>query len=359
MKRKEQTKSNLLFLIPAVVVILLLLFFRRRLSHILLSLLLAFLISYMMEPSVRFLQKKMRLRRISAIAVTYLLFFATLILILSFLIPGVVSNLKGIIEHGDSLQQSVDQLLDYLCQRLGSNTEWKLRAREFLEETLNKGVKGVENWALSLLDRLAQSLLSFFSAVLDVITGFILAFYLLKDKELMSNWVLSLFPYTWRDTIAHTAHDLGKISTQFIQGQFLLALIVGTLETIGLSLIGVPFPVVLGIIGGLSNVVPYFGPFIGAVPSVLAALLVSPGKAFWTAILFVAVQQLDNNFLGPKIIEGKLGIHPVATILVVFIGGEFFGITGILLAVPVYAMLRCILRRIRKSSHRQDPEVAA
>lgn len=359
MKAKEQVKENLLFLIPAVLVLLLLLLFGRRLSHILISLVLALLIATLMEPTVNLIQRKLGFRRVSAIFCTYLGFFAALVLLLSFLLPAVVHNLESIIASGDRLQAGVDQLLEFCCRPLGEGSSWKEQVRDYLDGALAGVVRSVGDWALSLLDRLDQLILAFFNGVLDVVTGFVVAFYLLKDREQISHWVLSLFPYTWRDTLSHLARDMGKISAQFIQGQFLLAFLVGTLETLGLWVIGVPFPLILGILGGLSNIIPYFGPFLGAIPACAAALLISPSKAIWTALLFLLVQQVDNNFLSPKIIEGKLGIHPVATILVVFVGGEFFGITGILLAIPLYAMLRCLLRRILKNGHHQSPEVAA
>lgn len=105
-------------------------------------------------------------------------------------------------------------------------------------------------------------------------------------------------------------------------------------------------PWLLGLLGGLSNTVPYIGPVIGAVPAVFAALMVSPVKAIITVLLFVLVQQLDNNFISPKIIEGRLGLHPVASIIVLFIGGEFFGFAGVLFAIPAYAILRSVARMI-------------
>jgi len=114
----------------------------------------------------------------------------------------------------------------------------------------------------------------------------------------------------------------------------------------GLILLRVKYPVILGVIGGITNVIPYFGPIIGAIPSVAVALLESPLKALWTIILFTVVQQIDNVIITPKIVEGRVGLHPVATILAVLIGGEFFGIIGMLVAVPVAAMLKIIITRI-------------
>jgi len=138
----------------------------------------------------------------------------------------------------------------------------------------------------------------------------------------------------------------GEILSCFIQGQLLTALIIGIMETVALAIIGVKYSPILGFIGGISNIIPYFGPFIGAIPSVAVALIDSPVKAFWTVVAFLVIQQIDNAFISPKIIEGRLGLHPITTILAVLAGGEFFGIIGMLVAVPVTAVLKVILKRL-------------
>jgi predicted PurR-regulated permease PerM len=133
--------------------------------------------------------------------------------------------------------------------------------------------------------------------------------------------------------------------SKFIQGQLLTAIIVGVLETIGLFLVRVKYPLVLGVIGGIAEIIPYFGPVIGAVPAVAIALIESPIKAMWAVLVYVVVQQLENAYISPKIIEGRLGLHPVATIMVILAGGKFFGVAGMLLAVPVTAILRVLIKR--------------
>lgn len=186
-------------------------------------------------------------------------------------------------------------------------------------------------------------------------SAFVLTYYFLRDKTTILNGIFGLFPYRWRPALTAGADELGMISAKFIQGQFLVALIIGIIEMLGLLLIGVPYAVLLGVIGGISNMIPYFGPFFGALPPIFTALLISPAKALWVLALFLAVQQFDNNFLSPKIIEGNLGIHPITIILIVFIGEEFFGFWGILAAVPVYAMVKCIFVRIFKACRSRIP----
>ena len=143
--------------------------------------------------------------------------------------------------------------------------------------------------------------------------------------------------------------DIHQVVLRFIQGQIIIAIIISIIETLGLILIGMPYAPLLGFIGGVSNIIPYFGPYIGAVPALAVALTMSPWMALWTAIVFLVVQQVDNIYLSPRIMEGKLGLHPVTTILAVIIGGKLFGMLGLLLSVPLVAMLKILLKRLYRS----------
>ena len=173
----------------------------------------------------------------------------------------------------------------------------------------------------------------------------IIAYYYIKDAELLKEGFLSLTPRKWRNFLISTGREVSLILANFIQGQLLTALIVGALESIGLILIHAKYPVVLGMIGGIFNIIPFFGPFLGAIPAVAVSLIESPMKALWTALVFTIIQQIDNSLISPKIIEGRLGLHPVTTILAVLVGGEFMGILGMLIAVPIAAIIKIIVNR--------------
>jgi predicted PurR-regulated permease PerM len=180
---------------------------------------------------------------------------------------------------------------------------------------------------------------------LDLTLSLIIAYYFIKDSKSFRDGFLSLVPRKWRNGLVNTGREINQILSNFIQGQLLTALIVGILEALGLLLINSKYPFILGLIGGIANIIPYFGPFLGCLPAVALALIESPIKALWTIVIFALVQQIDNAFISPKIIEGKLGLHPLTTILAVLIGGEFFGIIGMLVAVPIFAIIKVILKR--------------
>ena len=336
-------------LIPALVIGILLIIFRKRLSAVLIPLLAALILAYMLSPAVDSLQKRLpflrKKSRSQAVVFVFLLFLLFVVGILAFLLPALASNLADIIEHAPEVKSRLISYIQGLISEEHAGIREKLISLiTSFSDLLNKKMASFGNASVSLSSYGKVS-----DILVGIVTSFVLTYYLLRDKTAILNGFFGLFPYHWRESLHAAANDLGMISAKFIQGQLLVSVIIGFIETVGMLMIGLPYAILLGLIGGLSNMIPYFGPFFGALPPVFTALLLSPAKAIWVVILFVAVQQLDNQFLSPKIIEGNLGIHPITVIFIVFIGEEFFGLWGVIASVPVYAMVKCILQRIFKA----------
>jgi predicted PurR-regulated permease PerM len=129
----------------------------------------------------------------------------------------------------------------------------------------------------------------------------------------------------------------------FIRGYFLVAAIVGGLTAIAMALLGLEFALMLGIFAGLAELIPYFGPVIGAVPAIGLAVLQSKWLAAKVALAFFVIHQLEGNIISPKILGDKVGLHPLMVIFSLMAGGELYGLAGMLLAVPVAAVLRVVV----------------
>lgn len=345
MKNTGNFWSKLIPFIPIFVLGLVLFFLRKRLAGVFIPVVLAILLAYMLDPLVDFVQKhlnfirnKTRLRAVQIVFITSVIVLGVVIV---FIVPTVVSNVAEIIEKSGEIVPKVNALINkYISD---DHTEIKRKLLSLTASAADKiGAKldGVYNVAstFSLFGKISE-------IIVGGITSLVLAYYFLRDKKIILNGLFGIFPYRWRQYVSETANELGMISAKFIQGQVFVAMIVGGLEILGLFALRVPYSVFLGIIGGVSNMIPYFGPFLGAVLPVLTALMISPEKALWVLALFLIVQQIDNHFISPKIIEGNLGIHPVTVIIVIFIGQEFFGLWGIVAAVPIYATIKCLLVR--------------
>lgn len=344
--------KNLIYLLPAAAAVIGALLFRDRLTHIFVPLILAMVLTMLLSPPTGYLSRKTKLNKTGATAVSMTAFSLLLILIFIGLVPIFLDSLREVVNNSKEIASQVESTMGSLNMQLQTMLHvdqdsdiagWMNQATQNLCKQLFTALEG---WASSLLDRIAESYIEVFATVFDCITALVITFYLLRDGRQLRLWALEAFPFQWREPVSQVLSDLGKIFSDFLKGQLLVSFILGVLQTAALLILGIPYAPILGFFGGILNIIPYFGPFIGAVPAVLAAFFVSPVKALWTILLFVVLQQVDNNLLTPKIVEGKLGVHPITTIVVVFLGGEFFGLWGVLLAVPVYAAMRSVLRRV-------------
>lgn len=333
---------TLFFLISAAALVFLY-SYRSKLGRILSPIFIAAVIAYIVAPLSMKLQRRGVPKTLSILSV-YLFFTALAGSAAVFVVPELVGNIKELTETLPGLIIQYQELLNDFLSSIQSS-KWSEDIKSFILREINSGAAAAQSLISEGLKSVLEGFVTAVTTFFDLTVGLVIAYYLLKDAERFKEMALNLAPKRWRNGLTATGREINLVLSNFIQGQLLTAIIIGALETIGLLIVGVRYPLVLGLIGGLSNIIPYFGPIIGAVPAVAVSLLESPGKAVWTALVFIAVQQLDNNFISPKIIEGRLGMHPVTTILAVLIGGEFFGIPGMFLAVPAAAILKVIVKR--------------
>jgi len=169
-------------------------------------------------------------------------------------------------------------------------------------------------------------------------------FYILHDESQVKEGLLRALPEQLRADAQCLASLIDDVLSAYIRGQLLLCLFVGGLATVALFIIGVPFALVLGIIAGLFEALPYVGPILGAIPAILVALLSDPGSAIWVAVAFFAIQQVENLLLVPRIAGKSVKLHPALVMIVLVIGNELAGFLGMLIAVPVAAVIRDLFK---------------
>lgn len=317
--------------------------YRVKIGKILTPFFMALIIVYLVHPLVMKLERK-KIKRRMAILLVYLFFSLAIITTTFFVIPGVIGNVKELIITLPQIVIQYEELFDKLITSIQSSG-WPSDIKDTVFREIVNGTGFVQDKMMDGLRRILSGFIEAITALFDLVLAMIIAYYFINDGEFFKEAVLSLTPRKWRNGIIATGREINAILSNFIQGQLLTALIVGILETIGLIIIKAKYPLILGLVGGIANIIPYFGPILGAIPAVAIALIESPVKAIWTVIVFTIVQQIDNAFISPKIIEGKLGLHPVTTILAVLVGGEFFGILGMLVSVPIAAIIKVVVKR--------------
>jgi predicted PurR-regulated permease PerM len=192
------------------------------------------------------------------------------------------------------------------------------------------------------------------SGTLNGLLTLILALYLTSDAERISSYLIGMLPVERQAQGRRVAERIGQRLGGWVRGQLLLSLIIGLLTLTGLSVIGVRYALLLAIIAAIGEAVPMIGPIVSAVPALLIAALQSPGQLAATLVLYVVIQQLENNLIVPRVMSRAVELHPLAVMVALLSGGELMGITGAILSVPVTAALSVVLDELRRARHTPD-----
>ncbi len=183
----------------------------------------------------------------------------------------------------------------------------------------------------------------FVSGAFNLIISPILAFFILKDLPKIKETVVNLFPEQNRLEFLNIVSKVNKVLSGFLKGQLIIAIFVGTIATIWFAILGLPFSLLLGMLVGLLNIIPYFGPIVGGGLAALVGLFNSPLTALLVIIGMIVISQVDAALISPLVLKKQVDLHPVLIIFAMLIGGSLMGILGFLLAVPVAAVLKVMV----------------
>jgi predicted PurR-regulated permease PerM len=332
------TRKKIGFLFFIIPVILLTLYFSKG---VLTPFIFAFFLAYAINPLVEFFQKR-GARREWAIMTVYFILFLVTALVVGIIIPRLIRDLTGLILKLPLILQDLKGLEGRFNEVYES---WRLpfNIKMVIDGLVNRSGLVLRN----SLVRMAQSMVNLFSqSLLLLILVPLMAYYISRDypviKQHTYQWVFNNFGARWTQVFI----KIDSVFKQYIRGQLLDTLIVGALIGLGLSLLGFEAAFLLGLVAGLLNLIPYFGPPLSAIPSVIFALFQSPWLALYVILLFLIVNQIEVMFLTPKIIGCSLGLHPVTVIFLILIGGKIFGLLGMIFAVPLGAVCLIIIKSV-------------
>ena len=202
----------------------------------------------------------------------------------------------------------------------------------------------VSNQLTRVTSGLYTTTVGFISGLVAVVTVLVLSFYMLLEEKSLREYLHQTIPLKKKETIFPVVRKIGIKMGNWLRGQFLLMLIIGLLDGVALLILGVPYTLILALWGGLMEGIPYIGPFLGLVPAVLIAFTISPLTALLTFAAYIVIQQLENQFLVPKVMGRAVGLSPVIIILVLLIGAKIMGILGMIIAVPVAAAIFVLIQ---------------
>jgi predicted PurR-regulated permease PerM len=304
--------------------------------HIVLKVSLPFIlggfITYLLHPFVEHLHEK-GLSRVLAIFIIYVSFFTITGLAIYKGIPLVIRQVQ---DFSQNIPMFADQYSHWL-QMIEQKTEgWPVRLQEELDERIHQ----LERRSAQLLDQMGDGM--GYVTKLIFLLGLIpfISFYLLKDIEKVKKMCWYLTPKSWRKQSLQFIRDVEESLGGYIRGQFIVGTIIGTLASIAFWLIKIKYPLLLGIFVGITNIIPYFGPIIGAIPAVIIGATISFRTVLFVIVIIAVLQFIEGNILSPYIVGKNLHMHPLLIMAALLVGGEIGGIIGLIIAVPILAILK-------------------
>ena len=312
---------------------------RNVLAALGMQLLAAALLASAAHPICRQLEKKLPAGVSAALSLLILLMVLALTLVLT--LPTVARQF-GV------LAEALPTLVETLQGRLNQFTAWLT-------------AKGVDLASLrdGLMTRLTEAAGSFVSRAMGIVTGLIgsmskvllsplAAFYLLRDRRRISSWLTLLLPVKHRAQGVRAAREMKRETAAFLRGQLLLSLAVGSMTAIALAVVGVPGWLLLGVLMGVLELIPYIGPVIAGVPAVLLALQFGWAKAMLTLAVIVVIQEIEGMILSPRLVGNATALHPLVVLLLVSGGGMLGGALGMIAVIPVVVSVRGAVRGWRE-----------
>lgn len=307
----------------------------------------AFAIAYLLNPMMVKVEEKLKLRRSLSILIVYIVVLGVITLGITIISPRIANSIVTLIKD---LPYYLDTTEIWLTDQLENLLVFdRYGVKDTVEQHLGEIIKQMSNYLNSMLTAAVTQLITITSGFLKFLVGLIMSIYLLYDKEVFiknaKRIVFAIFPVKKALALVEFGKEVDDIFSRYLIGKLMDSTIIGILCYIGLSFIKAPYPMLLGVLVGLTNMIPYFGPFIGMVPATLITLFYSPIKALWVLIFVFLLQQFDGLYLGPKILGEKVGIGPFWIISAIIIGGGTFGVMGMLLAVPIVAVIKMLLEK--------------
>lgn len=352
--------STLVLILGAIISVLKPLIFGLILMYLLYPAVLK--IEATLKKRIKYFENKKRVRLcrtvslISVYLIVVLIIFGLLLLIYKLIVggSGAVMKAKSFPDEITSYINMYNQIFAKFSAKLnelGLSDQFKAQSTDIVNKTKDLVGSAISGF-FSFLGALGGNLINFF-------LGILISFYLIFDLKYFRKVALSILGLigfkSMSDRSKRVLSEINDVISGFIRGQLLDAFIVGILCTIGFSIIGLDFSLILGSLAGIGNIIPYFGMLIAMISAIIVALLSgSLIKAVLAILVIVTIQQIDTMFITPRVVGKSVGLHPVFVILSIIIAGTFFGLLGMLLAVPASAIIKLLFNEYIMSKNEED-----
>ncbi len=318
-------------------------------------------IAYILNPIVIFFDNKVfrklfdksknkeKISRYLSLTMASLIFFGVIIGIFSLLIPQMVKSIE-------MLAGNINVYLNDSKSFIMSISD-SAKYHEIIESFYNKISNTIVGWfSTDNLEHLflivREGVFSTLKTIYNLVIGFVIAIYILFDKEKFKGQIkkilYALFDEKKVQSILDNTKNTDKVFADFFNAKLIDSLIVGVICFIGMIIFKMPYATMISVIVGVTNIIPYFGPYIGAIPSALIILLVDPGMVIWFLLFIFVLQQFDGSILGPKILGSKTGLSSFWVLFALLVFGSIFGVLGMILGVPIFSIIYSYVNNLLK-----------
>lgn len=339
------------------------------LQPIIIGLVLAYILNpvmlFLQEKNYTFFSQKIKKQKTAeklsrGLAVTGCIFIILgfIGLLIAAIVPSLISSVTSLLT---SLPSDVKTLIDAIQNGILGDSEIATKASEIIQSLTDYVEDFAQNKLLpeaqTYIAELTSGVISVVKGVLNFIIGIIVMVYVMAIQETLTGQskkiIYSIFKPKTGNIIIETCQKASEIFGGFITGKIIDSIIIGIIAYIGCLILRIPSAVLVAVIVGVTNVIPVFGPFIGAIPSLIIVVLQSPLHALYLLIFIIVLQQVDGNIIGPKILGSSTGLSSFWVMFAILVGGGCFGFIGMLLGVPVFAVIYYIIRRLVNHSLRK------
>jgi len=311
-------------------------YFLIKVRIVLLPFVFGIILAYLFYPIISFLKKK-GFSRSGAIYVLIIIFLFFICLTAFIIYPLFIDELEGLTEMIPKYTKLINNYFSYL------NREYhRIQLPSIIEEASDQVLNRGEEIILNLIQQLTESILNSLPIIFSLLIAPIITYYIIKDMGKIKKSILRLIPKKKRRLFLKLGREINRIFIGYLRGLIWVSIIVGILSGIGLFLFKIKFYFILGIFTGITNMIPYIGPVIGAIPAIFIALLSSPLRAAGVVILYLLIQQFEGSIIGPRIMSEKVGLHPLTIIFALLSGAKLMGVWGLIFAVPLFASIKVI-----------------
>ena len=311
--------------------------FIKEILVVISPLFIGFIIAWLFEPLVTKLQNR-KVPRVAGCILVYLIIIGAISAISYFFIPTLVDQVRDFVQAAPGI---FEELTDFCINFLDKIDLGNLIDTSDLKDQI---LEFMTNYGMKIVSSLPSYVLSIGKAIvnggLNTILGLMVGFYLLYDFNKVNDYIKKIMPNKWEKNFDELTNRINTSLRSYVQGVLIIMLLVFLTQTVGLTLAGMEAPIIFALFCAVTDIIPYFGPYIGGIPAVIVGFTISPITGVCVLISILVVQLLENNFYQPLIMGHTMKLHPVTIMLGLLIFQHFFGILGMVIATPVIACIK-------------------